>query len=485
MTILQSILLGIVQGLTEFLPVSSSGHLVLVPYLLNWDIPQEQAFVFDVLVQLATLAAVFSFFWRDIAAIVRSFVKGILSRKPFADHESRLGWYILLATIPAGLFGLLIKDYVEAAFDAPIATATFLLVTAALLLLAEWALKRPRDAGTFNWKDALVMGLFQALAIFPGISRSGSTLTGGMIRQLDRPTAARFSFIMSIPIMLAAGLLAVVDIEDAGILTQSLPVFLPGFIVSAVTGYLAIRWLLKYLTHRPLYIFSIYCVALALVVFFRAASVPAVREIPEQGEIYRIEISTDLTFLEDDLYACAGEAGLLVTPAAEPSWIEADLAVVLGEPAEPAPFMAGAGRENILPVVHTQNPVETLSLQELRDIYSGQADKFQAGQAEIVVWTYPSGHAVGAVFDRLALGGGATTSSAYLAPGSQEMLEAVSADPQAVGYLLEPWVNEDVRVVEIEAALPEPLSLPVLVLGKAEPEGSLRNITACFQERRS
>jgi undecaprenyl-diphosphatase len=265
MTIFQSILLGIVQGLTEFLPVSSSAHLVIVPYLFNWEIPANQAFVFDVLVQVATLAAVFVYFWRDIVDIVKAVVQGLIHKAPFSTSSARLGWLLLLATIPAGLFGLLLKDAVESTFDSPRATALLLFVTAGLLVIAERVGKRNRDLEKLNWKDTLWIGFFQAAAIFPGISRSGATITGGMTRDFQRPPAARFAFLMSIPIMLAAGLLASLDMIKIPNLEASLLVFIPGFIAAVVTGYLAIRWLLRYLIQHTLYDFAIYCAVLGLI----------------------------------------------------------------------------------------------------------------------------------------------------------------------------------------------------------------------------
>jgi len=264
MTILQSIILGIVQGITEFLPISSSGHLVLVPYLLGWEITPEAVFVFDVLVQVATLVAVFAYFWHDLIKITKAFFQGLYKRAPFSNSDSRLGWYIILATLPAGLAGLLLKDTLERAIDSPLATACFLFGTAGLLVLAEWLGKREHKANELSWQDALVIGIFQILALFPGISRSGATITGGMLRRLDRPSAARFSFLISIPIMLAAGLLATLDLFDIPNLGKILPTFVIGFIAAAVTGYLSIRWLLRYLSHRSLYGFAIYCTAFGL-----------------------------------------------------------------------------------------------------------------------------------------------------------------------------------------------------------------------------
>lgn len=266
MSILQAILLGIIQGVTEFLPISSSGHLVVVPYLLQWDIPPRDAFVFDVLVQVATLIAVFAYFWNDLIRITQAWLRGMIQRQPFKDPIARLGWYLLLSTLPAGLIGLALKDVVESAFASPLATGFFLLVTSVLLVIAERVGKRTRNLEQLNWIDALWIGFSQALAIFPGISRSGASITGGMTRDLERPAAARFSFLMSIPVMLAAGLLALVDLSEIPNAASLLPTFIPGFIAAAVVGYFSIRWLIGYLTHRPLYIFAIYCALLGVLV---------------------------------------------------------------------------------------------------------------------------------------------------------------------------------------------------------------------------
>lgn len=264
MTILQSILLGIIQGLTEFLPISSSGHLVIVPYILGWNIPPQDAFIFDVLVQVATIVAVVAYFWADLLVIARALVHGVLSRKPMEDQNSRMGIYILLATIPAGLIGYAIKDLIEQAFNSPTATGFFLLVTSALLVIAERVGNRSRRLDQISWKDALWIGLFQALAVFPGISRSGSTITGGMLRNFDREPAARFSFLIYIPIMSAAGFLALIDLAQSPVTSESAIVLAAGMLTSAITGYFAIRWLLRFLTRRPLYVFAVYCAVVGL-----------------------------------------------------------------------------------------------------------------------------------------------------------------------------------------------------------------------------
>jgi undecaprenyl-diphosphatase len=210
------------------------------------------------------------YFRRDIFRIIVTVVRGLVNRKPFAEPMSRLGWLLLLATIPAVIAGMLFKDPVERAFASPVAVAFLLLGTAALLVIAEWVGKRTQQVESLSWLDAVIIGLFQAISLLPGISRSGSTITGGMLRNLDRPSAARFSFLMSVPVMLGAGALAVIDLLNLAGFSDQLPALFAGFITAAVVGYLSIRWLLSYLVKRPLYIFSIYCVVASFVVLLVA-----------------------------------------------------------------------------------------------------------------------------------------------------------------------------------------------------------------------
>ncbi len=264
MTFLQSIILGIIQGLTEFIPISSSGHLVLAPSLLGWTIDPDELYIFDILVQVATLIAVFMYFWRDISKIVKAVLQGLLHKRPLADPNARLGWYLILATIPAGIAFLLFSNIFKQAFNSPQATASFLLVTASILAISEFTGGRARNFESIVWRDALLIGIFQIFAIFPGISRSGFTIAGGMFRGLDRASSAHFSFLMSIPVMLAGGIIAVIDLFSIPNFILLIPHFLVGFITAAIIGYIAIRWLLHYLTKRPLYIFAIYCAVFGL-----------------------------------------------------------------------------------------------------------------------------------------------------------------------------------------------------------------------------
>lgn len=265
MSIIQAIILGIIQGATEFIPVSSSGHLVAAPFIFNWSIPEDQLFAFDVLVQMGTLVAVLAFFWKDLINIFVGAIKGLKQPDRWKIYEVRMALYLIIATIPAALAGLLLKDVIESAFGSLTFTAISLLVTAVLLIIAEWAGRKQKDMEDMNWLDALIMGIFQILALFPGISRSGATITGGMLSKMKRKSAAKFSFLMSIPIMLGAGLVTVFDLGSIEGLSSFIPVMTIGFITSALVGFLAIKWLMKYLADHPLYHFSYYLIILGII----------------------------------------------------------------------------------------------------------------------------------------------------------------------------------------------------------------------------
>ncbi len=259
MTPFQAFVLGIVQGVTEFLPISSSGHLVLVPWLLNWQFDPVTAFIFDVLVQWGTTLAVILYFRRELLSMFTAALRGILQRRPFDEPDARLAWLILLGSLPAAVLGLLLKPVVEKTFDSPLAVSLFLLLTAAILFVSERLHRSDKPMEELNWADSLWIGLAQTLALFPGISRSGSTIAGGLLRSLKREDAARFSFLLSIPAMLGAGIIALLDltaIPDPG---SQLSLLFIGFTSSAFVGLASIHWLLSYLRRHPLNIFAIYC----------------------------------------------------------------------------------------------------------------------------------------------------------------------------------------------------------------------------------
>jgi len=260
MNVLQSILLGIVQGATEFIPVSSSGHLVLVPWLLGWP---EPGVAFDTVLHLGTLLAVLLVFAPDFWKLATAWLRSLARRESSAD--TRLAWWILLATIPAALMGALLEKQFEALFSAPRWVALFLLVTGAWLVLADRLGRKLRQAEDLTWSQALLIGVAQGLAIAPGISRSGATIGAGLLLGLKREAAARFSFLLSAPIILGAAALQVKKLLGvAGLGGQALPLVL-GFLAAFATGYLCIRLLLSYLRQHSLTVFAAYCWVVGLV----------------------------------------------------------------------------------------------------------------------------------------------------------------------------------------------------------------------------
>jgi len=282
----QAFLLGIVQGLTEFIPVSSTAHLLIGQQLFG--IPNDDArFSFLVIVQLGTLVSLFAFYWKDLLSIVSSTIQATRTMmiKPRGTWnpstgsgraltpETLLGFYILLATIPALLAGYFLKDKVEELFEQPMLEAAIRLFTAAILLaLAERLTKKNRTLDSMTWLDAFFIGIMQIISVFPGASRSGTTISGGMYLGFDRPSAARFAFLMSVPVMLAAGGYEMLDVLKMSNLGEFLPLLAAGFITAALVGWFAIKWLIDYLSKRSLYVFAAYCsVVGAVVLIFQFA----------------------------------------------------------------------------------------------------------------------------------------------------------------------------------------------------------------------
>jgi undecaprenyl-diphosphatase len=268
MTILHALILGIVQGLTEFIPVSSTAHLLIVEKILG--VPSDsRTFAFSVIIQLGTVFALILFFLKDIWQITEAFFLGIRNRKPFESLNSRLGWLVFVATIPALVAGFFLKDVVQTMFKDPLTLASVrLLITAVLLTAVEYFDRRVRTLESATWQDALAVGLFQVLAIFPGASRSGSTIAGGMVRGFDRPSAARFAFLMSAPILLAAGAYESLKVINTVGVMDFLPVLITGLVTAAIVGWFAIKWLIDYLNKHSLYVFAIYCAVVGIILLF-------------------------------------------------------------------------------------------------------------------------------------------------------------------------------------------------------------------------
>jgi undecaprenyl-diphosphatase len=224
-------------------------------------------FSFLVIVQLGTIVSLFTFYWKDLLSIA----KAVLDFRGLRDFgslkpEAKLGLYIIIATIPALLAGYLLKDAVEALFRQPMLEASIRLFAAAILLiLAEYFSTKSRDLNSMTWLDALIIGMMQIISVFPGASRSGTTISAGMFRGFDRPSAARFSFLMSVPVMLAAGAYEMLDVLQMPNLGDFLPLLAVGFIAAAITGWFAIKWLINYLSKNSLYVFAAYCAVVGFI----------------------------------------------------------------------------------------------------------------------------------------------------------------------------------------------------------------------------
>ena len=265
MNAIQALIMGIIQGLTEFLPVSSTAHLLIAQRLMG--IPADDAaFAFLVLVQLGTLLGLAVYYWKDLVDMVTGVIKGIFNRGASREPGSRLGWYVILASIPALAIGYLLRDLVETLFREPLLEAGIrLLLTTLLLTAAEYFGREQRPLADMKWLDALVVGIFQILSVFPGSSRSGSTITGGMLRNFDRPSAARFAFLLSAPVMLVAGGYQSLQAMALPGIAGFLPMIAVGFVAAAVVGWLSIRWLISYLKDHSFYMFAIYTGVVGLI----------------------------------------------------------------------------------------------------------------------------------------------------------------------------------------------------------------------------
>lgn len=263
MNLFQAFLLGIIQGLTEFIPVSSTAHMLIGQRLFGITAGSEM-FSFLVIIQLGTLVSLFAFYWKDLISIARATLD---IRRP--SLERNLGIYLLIATVPALIAGYLLSDLVEALFQQPMLQASIRLFAAAVLLtLAEWLSKKNRSLDSMTWYDSLFVGAMQVIAVFPGASRSGTTISGGMFLGFDRPSAARFAFLMSVPVLLAAGGYEMLDVLRMPDLAGFLPLLGVGFVTAAIVGWFAIKWLIAYLGRRSLYLFAIYCAIAGSIVFF-------------------------------------------------------------------------------------------------------------------------------------------------------------------------------------------------------------------------
>ena len=268
MTWLQVIVLAIVQGLTEFIPISSTAHLKILPALLDWKDPGA---AFTAVVQIGTLAAVLSYFWRDIVRILAAMLADLRRGKLATTHDALVGWMIGVGTIPIIVVGLLFRHQIKSTFRSLYVMSAALAGVAVLLAIAEWWMRRReaagirgRDISQIGWGDAIAVGCAQACALVPGTSRSGATLLGGLARGLTRETAARFSFLLSIPSIFAAAVFEVIE-ERHSLFTTPQDAMKLGvaIVVAGVVGYVTIPWLLGFLRTRTMTVFIVYRLLLA------------------------------------------------------------------------------------------------------------------------------------------------------------------------------------------------------------------------------
>jgi undecaprenyl-diphosphatase len=259
----QAAVLGLVQGLTEFLPKSSSRHLILVPWLVGWE---PHGLAFDAALHLGTVVALLVYFWRDWLRLIRAVLAGLTDAAARRDPDWRLSWLLLLGSIPAGLIGLALESTIERLVRQPWSIALLLAVFGLLLWYADRAGSKLRDLEKIGVRDALVIGLAQVLALAPGVSRSGITLTAGLLLGLDRSAAARFSFLLSTPITLAAALFSLRKIVGPGSDSPGLGVFLVGVVSAAIFGLRAVGFLRRYIQRNSLTVFVGYRIAIAALV---------------------------------------------------------------------------------------------------------------------------------------------------------------------------------------------------------------------------
>ena len=256
MSLIEAIVLGLVQGLTEFIPISSTGHLKIVPELLGWGDPGAAV---SAVIQFGTILAVIIYFFRDIVRLTVGFFRGLVSRKPFEDPDSREAWYVIFATIPIVIVGLLLEEQIEGVFRSTWVVTFQLIFIAILMQVAEAYAKRKgfRAREDFNAKDAWIIGAGQCIALIPGSSRSGSTIMTALFRRVPHDYAARFSFVMSIPAITAAGVFQMFDAKEELALVGLTPI-LVATAVAFISGWLSIYFLLRYLRTHTTHVFIYY-----------------------------------------------------------------------------------------------------------------------------------------------------------------------------------------------------------------------------------
>lgn len=260
--LLYSVLAGVVQGITEFLPISSSGHLVLFHEFLNFDLPDSLAF--DVVLHLGTLVALLVYFFSDVKKYLVAFFRSLIQWDLKNNKDQLLAWYLLVGTFPAAIVGFYFENIIEMYFRNAALVAVMLIAVGILLYLADRFFEKIKSMNDLSWRGAIIIGCAQALALIPGVSRSGITIIAGLSQKLQREQAARFAFLLSMPVVFGAGVKKVLDLEQIN--TEQSIIFLVGFLSSAAVGYLVIKYFIKFLQTYSLKIFAYYRVILGVVI---------------------------------------------------------------------------------------------------------------------------------------------------------------------------------------------------------------------------
>jgi undecaprenyl-diphosphatase len=269
MSLLEAIVLGVVQGVTEFLPISSTGHLRIVPAFAGWEDPGA---AFTAVTQLGTLAAVLLFFRHDLTRIVSGWLAGLRSRERRRELDSRIGWYLILATVPIVVFGVLLSDQIESGARSLYLIGTTMIALGLVLLLAEHVGSKRRPLEAVETRDGIVVGLAQAAALVPGVSRSGATISAGLFLGLERQAAARFSFLLSVPAVLLSGIYELRVFVHGSAPEIGATQLVVATVTAAVVGYLSIAFLLRFLATHSTLVFVVYRVVLGTLVLSLTAT---------------------------------------------------------------------------------------------------------------------------------------------------------------------------------------------------------------------
>ncbi len=499
MSALQALLLGLIQGVTEFAPISSSAHLVLVPWLLGWEVPE---LAFDTTLHLGTLVAVLVFFYPDFLRLGSAFLASIREGTLAGEPERKVAWALLIGILPAAFLGFLFEDFFASLFQAPLWSASFLLVTGLVLLLSEWRGRLERQIKEVTFLDSFLIGLAQGCALAPGISRSGMTLGMGIWRGLRRGEAARYSFLLATPVIFGAGLLQSLRLMANPPPSSALEGLALGFLVAALSGYLCIKYLLSYLERGKLYPFVAYCwllgggiLAATLVNSYgRAEPVPlpsieisgsdCVSELVEElAESYAQGHPTIFHIKGDGM-----EAGLKALREGK-----VDIALASREPEGEAGkdlLAVVIAQDGLAILVNSANDLDSLSLEEVRAIFEGEILDWRemGGQlGEIMVTNYENGSEEHRAFAEMLMGERRVTPRAIVVPDGEAMIEWVGKHPQAIGYASMGYLGPGIKALQLEGIPLDgrmveegsyPLVRPLILLTREETHQEIKSFVA-------